>query len=210
MPRSGLREGIQTVNRWYIQGFIPAEENRDAIRQPSLAQCAKASGISLVTIEKHSVREGWSREKEEFQRQLKEKEKAKLMESMAEQHVNARAAYFRSSMKILQAINRIIQNDVDGELKASDLNMLASAMAKAQKITDEAVLGRGTVQPQPVEKREWTIFQNQRKGEAPGGFGLDLKVQSSMEVQVWARRSRNVFWTRVGHGAISCEKTDHL
>ena len=145
------RARIDMARRWYIQAIIPAEADRNEVKQPSLDAVAQAVGLPLVTIHRRSQQEGWVEQKETFAKLTLREENQRLVRTLANQHARSRAAYFRSSLRLQSAVERKLSQE--GEvLNMADLSAAGSALAKAQKISDTAFLGPLNNQKDPDEE----------------------------------------------------------
>lgn len=133
-----VRGAIDDARKCYVQAKIPAQGKRPEIRQPSLDDVSKNLGIPLRTLQNRSMKEGWVAQREEFARRLMEVENQRLIQAIADQHVKARGAFFRSSLRLQTAVESGI---IGGRLDMTELSAAGSALAKAQKVADIAYLG---------------------------------------------------------------------
>jgi hypothetical protein len=135
-----IREGIELVKKWYIQGIIPADAHRAELHQPSLNDLAKRSGLSLSTIQHRSREEGWVDQHEAFVRQVMDIENHHLLQILTDQHARARVAFFQSSMRVLKRIDKRMSPE-EKPLSLKELASITLAMGRAQRVCDTAIIG---------------------------------------------------------------------
>ena len=144
------RERIDAARTWYIQGLIPTAGDTPELRQPSLDDVSERSGVSLSTLQRRSRDEGWVEQRNAFAKSTAEAENKRLIQSLGDQHARTRAAYFRSSIRLQTTIERKLTHEGES-LGMTDLSAAASALAKAQKVTDTALLGAETLEQQEAQ-----------------------------------------------------------
>lgn len=134
MPKKFTQELKVIVKREFIEGYV---SEKDIRIYPSIEALGKKHGIPRPTIYRHSKKEDWQKQKNQFQTRLDNKIATSRVKDMVEQSKRLDTRSIEIAQALLVKVGRRIQLSLDDEkteLKPHELRELSTVSLNAQRM----------------------------------------------------------------------------